>query len=189
MDDMADFSVCLARAQAGEEEAFACLWRAYQPALVRHLRVLAGPLAEDLAADVWLQVIRSLSRFSGDERGFRAWLHTMARNAYFDAWRRRQRRPEILPVEPIERPSADDPVLAAETGFSTAAALDLIARLPPDQADAVTLRLIADLDVGQVAEMMGRSPGAVRVLTHRGLRRLAAMLNNREAWQLLGERL
>ena len=48
-------------------------------------------------------------------------------------------------------------------------ALALVRRLPPDQADAVLLRIVAGMDVGQVAELMGRSEGSVRVLVHRGL--------------------
>ncbi len=60
--------------------------------------------------------------------------------------------------------------------MSTRAALDLVATLPPDQAEAIILRVVAGLDVSQVAELMGKRPGTVRVLTHRGLRRLAERL-------------
>jgi RNA polymerase sigma-70 factor (ECF subfamily) len=72
-------------------------------------------------------------------------------------------------------PAASD---AALEHLGTAAAVELIAALPPDQADAVALRFIADLDVATVAKMMGRRPGAVRVLTHRGLRTLADRLGS-----------
>jgi RNA polymerase sigma-70 factor (ECF subfamily) len=54
--------------------------------------------------------------------------------------------------------------------------LNLVRRLPPDQADAVLLRVVADLDVEEVARVMNRSHGSVRVLVHRGLRRLQAIL-------------
>jgi RNA polymerase sigma-70 factor (ECF subfamily) len=57
-----------------------------------------------------------------------------------------------------------------------ASALALVRRLPPDQADAVLLRVVGDLDVAEVAAVMGRSQGSVRVLVHRGLRRLQAIL-------------
>jgi RNA polymerase sigma-70 factor (ECF subfamily) len=73
-----------------------------------------------------------------------------------------------------EQPTDDDPADAAMTTASTAHALELIRRLPPDQAEAIALRVIADLDVARVAELMQREPGSVRVLTFRGLRRLAA---------------
>jgi RNA polymerase sigma-70 factor (ECF subfamily) len=172
----AAFEGWLPRAQAGDEEAFARIWRAFQPALLRYLRVLAGPAGDDLAADVWVQVVRTLDRFEGDERGFRAWLHTMGRHCYFDSLRRAKRRPELLSGEPVEQAADEDPLRLTEVGLSTDAALRLIARLPADQAEAVTLRVVADLDVARVAAIMGRQPGTVRVLTHRGLRRLAALL-------------
>ncbi len=177
----AAFSGLLRRAQDGDEEAFASIWRACQPALLRHLRVLAGPAAEDLAADVWLQVVRTLDRFEGDERALRAWLHLMARHCYVDSIRRKKCRPEVVSGDAVERAAPDDPALATEIGLSRDAALRLIALLPANQAEAVTLRVVADLEVAQVAEIMGRRPGTVRVLTHRGLRRLAAVLDGSQA--------
>jgi hypothetical protein len=59
----------LAAAQAGDEQAFAVLWRDLQPAVLRYLRVAVPTAAEDLAADTWMSLIRSLGRFRGDERG------------------------------------------------------------------------------------------------------------------------
>jgi RNA polymerase sigma-70 factor (ECF subfamily) len=51
-----------------------------------------------------------------------------------------------------------------------------VATLPADQAEAIVLRVVAGLEVQRVAEIMGKRPGTVRVLTHRGLRRLAERL-------------
>ena len=65
--------------------------------------------------------------------------------------------------------------------MSTEDALGVIARLPRDQAEVVMLRYVADLDVSRTAEVLGKSPGAVRVLAHRGLRRLEAMLGSARA--------
>jgi RNA polymerase sigma-70 factor (ECF subfamily) len=61
-----------------------------------------------------------------------------------------------------------------------AAAAELIARLlPPAQAEVVLLRVLADLDVERVAQLLGQTPNWVRVNQHRGLRRLAAHLGTR----------
>src|SRR4029450_1411604 len=70
----------------------------------------------------------------------------------------------------------DDPAATAMEGLSTRAALAEVATLPADQAEAIVLRGGAGLDVTRVAELMGKRPGTVRVLTHRGLRRLAERL-------------
>ena len=72
------------------------------------------------------------------------------------------------PARPRSRERDD----ALQAHDDLARALALVRRLPPDQADAVLLRIVAGMDVGQVAEVMGRSEGSVRVLVHRGLQRL-----------------
>jgi RNA polymerase sigma-70 factor, ECF subfamily len=173
-----DFALLLGRAQKGNEEAFATLWRAFQPGLLRYLRVIAGEAADDLCADAWMQVIRKLSSFEGDEKAFRAWLYTIARHRHID-WRRQsaRRRESLVELDMLDRHAAiDDTSAALETSMSTRSALNLIATLPPDQAEAVMLRTVAGLSVSVVAEIMGRPPGTVRVLCHRGLRRLARTL-------------
>lgn len=70
--------------------------------------------------------------------------------------------------------------------FSTEEALALIRRLPPDQAEVLVLRIVADLDVAATAAVVGRRPGTVRVLAHRGLRRLEQMLRPTEVGRPVG---
>src|SRR6266545_272532 len=167
------FPAVLAAAQRGDEQAFAVLWRELQPAVLRYLRVAAPEVAEDLAADTWVSLIRGLARFRGDEQGFRALVFTAARHRALD-WRRQSSRRQAasVPVEDLyDRPAPDDPAEAVLEAQSTRAALALIAELPPNQAEVVTLRMVAGLDVAQVASIVGKRPGAVRTLTHRGRRR------------------
>jgi RNA polymerase sigma-70 factor (ECF subfamily) len=68
----------------------------------------------------------------------------------------------------------DDPEAAGVAAVSAqAAAAAISAALTPDQADVILLRLLAGLDVDQVARILGKRPGTVRVLQHKALRRLA----------------
>jgi RNA polymerase sigma-70 factor, ECF subfamily len=174
----AAFDSVLAAAVGGDERAFALLWRELQPGLLRYLRVVAPGSAEDLASETWVDVVRSLGRFRGDERSFRSWTFTIARHRATDHRRRAVRRPaEPVPAELLpERAAADDPAAAAMEQIATHRALALIAQLPRDQAEVVALRVVAGLEVGEVARIVGKQPGAVRVLAHRGLRRLADRL-------------
>jgi RNA polymerase sigma-70 factor, ECF subfamily len=172
------FDAVLDAAASGDERAFAILWRDLQPALLRYLRVVAQAASEDLASETWLEVARGLGRFEGNETGFRSWVFTVARHRMLD-WRRREARHPTTPMPPDEVPERPGPGDAADTvleAISTRAALALIAELPHDQAEVVTLRVVAGLDVAQVAGIVGKRPGAVRVLAHRGLRRLAERL-------------
>jgi RNA polymerase sigma-70 factor, ECF subfamily len=170
-----DFPRFLRRAQDGDEHAFALLWRHFNPMVLRYLRVMAGSASEDLAAETWLQVATSIRQFEGDEPGFRSWIFTIARYRQIDWHRKRGRRLEVpMGDSGIDPTSGNDETFElTDENMSLERALTTIALLPPDQAEAVMLRIVAGLDVARVADMMGRSQGSVRVLTHRGLRRLA----------------
>jgi RNA polymerase sigma-70 factor, ECF subfamily len=176
-----EFPGVLRAAAKGDEAAFARLWRDAHPPLLRYLRVLAGGAAEDVAGEVWLEVARGLARFKGGEQEFRAWLLTLARRRVVDMRRYHARRPVWLTADTgdLDRPGADDTAAAALDNLSTEAAVALIATLPRAQAEVIVLRFIAGLDVGQVARIVGKRPGAVRVAAHRGLRALAARLGQR----------
>jgi RNA polymerase sigma-70 factor (ECF subfamily) len=174
----AGFAELLAAAQDGDEEAFTQLWLDGNSALLRYLRVIAPDAAEDIAGDTWLHVVRGLRRFRGDEAAWRAWLFTTARRRTIDQARRRSRRPE-LPIEYVPAaglPATGDAADIALGYLSTRAAIALLADLPPQQAEIILLRVVAGLDTEAVAKLVGRSPGAVRVAAHRGLRRLAQIL-------------
>jgi RNA polymerase sigma-70 factor, ECF subfamily len=172
------FEAVLAAAARGDEAAFGILWRDLHPALLRYLDGMAPGVGEDLASETWLRVVARLDRFSGDERAFRAWVFTVARHRAVDRWRRRlRRRDELVPAEALaDLPAPDDPADAAVDAISSRAAVALIATLPPDQAEVVLLRVVAGLDVAEVAAITGKRPGNVRVLSHRALRRLAERL-------------
>jgi RNA polymerase sigma-70 factor, ECF subfamily len=175
-----EFPDVLDAAAGGDEEAFGRLWRDLQPRLLRYFMVAAPAVAEDLASETWLGVVRGLGRFRGNEPAFRAWVFTIARHELLD-WRRRaaRRATEDLPANGLaDQPAPDDPAAAALEGLATRAALSQVATLPADQAEAIVLRVVAGLGVDRVAAIMGKRPGTVRVLTHRGLRRLAERLGD-----------
>lgn len=164
----------LARASKGDEAGFLELWRALQPRLLRFLRVVGCDDPDDVASETWLQVVRDLHRFSGGEEDFRRWLFTIGRHRAVDAARARSRRPagtvnsglEIL----ADTQMVEDQVLE---GMSVQGAVALLSGLSRDQAEAVALRVIAGLDTPDVAKILGKSAGAVRVALHRGLKALA----------------
>lgn len=173
-----DFEDRLAAAKAGDESCFVELFRSVQPALLRYLTTLGGSLAEDVAGETWVSVVRGLDRFTGDEAGWRAWVFTIARARLRDAQRRMARSPQVVDAfDSLEsRPDGIDVATHVEQIFSTEAALALIRKLPTDQAEAVLLRHVAGLDVARTAKVLGKRSGAVRVAAHRGLRRLSEML-------------
>jgi RNA polymerase sigma-70 factor (ECF subfamily) len=169
----------LTAARAGNAVAFEAIYRALAPRLLRYARGLVGQDAEDIAAEAWLQIVRDLRRFDGDWDAFRGWAARILRNRAIDHLRAVSRRPaRIGTVDAIaDRPSTDDTAASAEESLSTAAAVELIAALPPDQAEAVLLRVVVGLDANSAAAVLGKRAGAVRVAAHRGLKTLAKRLD------------
>lgn len=167
----------------GEHWALTLLFRAYQPGLLRYLRAHEPGAADDLASEVWIGAARSLGQFAGDEAAFRAWLFTIARRRLIDHRRRVARRRTVVVATDrldlvIDQVSADDPARTVLDQLGAQGAVDdLVAELTPEQAEAVLLRVVAELPVSEVARIMQRPPGTVRVLCHRALRRLAGRLD------------
>jgi RNA polymerase sigma-70 factor (ECF subfamily) len=170
-----EFAALLDRARGGDRDALGLLWRRWNPAVVRYLRGRRVPDAQDVASCTWIDVGRGLSRFAGDEADFRRWLFTIAHRRATDAARRR--RPELGADDAELRPAMTaGPEEEVVGDAQLREALRLISQLPRDQADVVLLRVLGGLDVAAVADIVGKSPGHVRVLAHRGLARLAKML-------------
>lgn len=173
-----DFARVLADAQGGSEDQFAVLWRDANPALLRYLRVLAPENAEDIAAETWVNVIRGLPRFIGDEAAWRAWLFTTARRRLIDQARVRKRHPAepLDDVSAAEMPRAPDAAQIALENLATESAIALLSQLPPPQAEVIMLRVVAGLDTDAVAALLGKTPGNIRVMAHRGLKKLEDLL-------------
>lgn len=170
----------LAALLAGDEAAFAQVWTDLNPRLVRYARVLVGSDAEEVVAEAWSHVVRDLHRFSGTMDGFRGWVSTIARNRAMDHLRAVGRRPvptdpHEIRFEPAETVGVDAATAAGEV-FGTRWAVELIASLPTEQAEAVMLRVVLGLDAPSAAAVLGRRPGAVRTAAHRGLKTLRARL-------------
>lgn len=173
------FPEVLAEAKAGADWAVATLFTDHQPALLRYLAARVPWAADDVASQVWLEVARGLTRFEGDEPGFRGWLFVIARRRAANE-RRRVARARVDPGEQdlAVSPAGDDPAGEAIDRLAGDEAARLVVGLLPElQAEVVLLRVISGFTVEETASMLGRRPGNVRVLQHRALRTLAKKLD------------
>lgn len=176
--DTYDVEEVIERARAGDRDALAQLWRTYNHLILRYFRGRNMGEPDDLASAVWIDVARGLSRFTGDEGDFRRWLFTIAARRRVDAIRSNQRRRIETRSRPEQsarnhRAVAPDTADVADQAAALDRAIALVKTLPDDQAEAVLLRVVADLSVSDVAHIMGRTEGHVRVLVHRGLEKLS----------------
>jgi RNA polymerase sigma-70 factor (ECF subfamily) len=177
------FQGILQAARVGDEFALAGLYRNLHPRILRYARARGASDPEDLAHEVWLSIATGLERFRGGERDFHAWVFTIARRRLADAARRASRRPSV-PVS-LDRLGAlgevgDVEEEEAMRSLETQEALERISTLPRAQAEVLLLRLLGGLDVEAVSRILRKRPGAVRVLQHRALARLAAQAGRGE---------
>jgi RNA polymerase sigma-70 factor, ECF subfamily len=168
---LGDFGATLAAARAGAEWAWRDLYRETAGPVGRFLRARGVRDADDIVGDTFLNVVRSIERFDGDEDAFRAWVFTIARNTAIDRERWIARRT----AHPVAH---GDLATGGPNGDAEADAMDALSlehvrrvldRVTPDQRDVLLLRILGGLTVEQVAAAVGRSAGAVKMLQARGL--------------------
>jgi RNA polymerase sigma-70 factor (ECF subfamily) len=160
---------------AADQATFEDLYCAIGPRLHRFVRRAEPAEADDISAEVWLAVTRYLPRFRGDADGFEALVFTIARRRITDHRRRRtRRRTDVVANETLADVAGDEqPESEALDQLRTRATLEeLVRTLSPAQVEVVMLRVVHGLPVERVAAMLGRSPGNVRILQHRALKRL-----------------
>ncbi|MDQ4075146.1 MAG: sigma-70 family RNA polymerase sigma factor [Chloroflexota bacterium] len=166
----------LAAEAKNSSAAFAELYRRYQHKIYGYLLVRVGNVqdAQDLTAQTFLAALESIASYQG--RGtFAAWLFGISRRkvaAYF------QRRQETLPLEMVNH--LPDPGLAVEEVIGQQMELEqvikMVSALSPDRAEALSLRIFARLSTAEVAEVMGKSEAAVRMLLYRAVGNLRQWL-------------
>lgn len=175
-----DFSSILEGARSGSEDAWTQLYRSYAPAIRGYMRSRGASEPDDLTGEVFLHVVRALHTFSGDERGFRSWIFTIAHNRFLDDRRAARRRPvEPTPEEEIQsRAASGDVETDALIEIDVNHVRALMTSLSPDQQSVLLLRLLAGLTVDEVARVMGKKAGAVKALQRRGLIALRSKLSH-----------
>jgi RNA polymerase sigma-70 factor, ECF subfamily len=153
--------------------------------------------AEDATGRVFMQALVGLPRFeervdafiasrlpvaevdSAELSTFRVWLFRIARNVVANERRRDRRRPVSSLDEAAEFSAPGDVVETAAAREAVGAAWEAVARLPEDRRRAVILRFVDEMSTAEIAAVLGRSEGAVRVLLHRALRSVADDLRSR----------
>jgi RNA polymerase sigma-70 factor (ECF subfamily) len=176
------------RLRSGDEAAFVELVTRYQPRLVRLAEATVGSraVAEEVAQDTWLGVVRGVGRFEG-RSSFKTWLFRILLNRARSAVGRELRagRPDDSVGERFDASGAwdtppvawsdqvDDRVVAEQLA---ARARDLLPQLPDSQRQVVMLRDVEGLPAEEVVALLDITDGHQRVLLHRGRARLRQLL-------------
>jgi RNA polymerase sigma-70 factor (ECF subfamily) len=152
----------------GNTDAFGDLYIIFVEKIYRYVfyHIKSKTAAEDITGEVFLKAWRAISSCRGKENAFSPWLYRIAHNQLVDEIRKRQRRPslELDNVETIR-----DSENSVERYSEQQELLKLIDRLPSNQRRVIILKFIEGMGNREIAKIMGKSEGALRVMQMRAL--------------------
>lgn len=172
-----DFDTLLAAARRNEGRSREELYRRFAPGVAAYVRRQGLDDPAGTTNDVFVRVLTHLDTFDGDARSFRSWLFVIAHSLVVDERRRKRRLDAYAGATGILRETvAGDVEEEAVEALSGSDVDRLLAGLSADQRDVLLLRVVADLPVERVADILGKQPGAIRALQHRALATLRRQL-------------
>ncbi len=173
--DTSEIAPLVEKARLREPEALGALCASFYPKVLRYMNYRVGPrFAEDLAAEVFLKVVRGIS---GQTGSFVAWLYRIASNVVADHARSRAVRREC----PIGDALAERLTGGADPAREVGQALDIrnaMSELTDEQREMVTLKFIEGLSNAEIAEITGRTSDAIRHLQFRAMSTLRQVLGD-----------
>ncbi|MFE4516178.1 sigma-70 family RNA polymerase sigma factor [Kitasatospora sp. NPDC056783] len=176
----------VAAAVRGEGPAIDALLAYVHPLALRYCRAKLARLpggarhhVDDVAQEVCVAVLCALPRYKDQGRPFEAFVYGIAAHKIADLQRAAMRGPGSTVVPQDDLPEVPDEALGPEErallSSDAAWAKELLSNLPARQRELVLLRVAAGLSAEETGEVLGMSPGAVRVAQHRALSRLRAL--------------
>ena len=183
--DRADWSATLSAALGPDGgasvQAFEAIYGGLSPSVASYLRMNGVADVDGVTNEVFLQVHRGLPRFQGDWPAFRSWVFTIAHHRMVDETRRAVRRLRVVPMDDLIDGPTGNAELDALDAMADARLRALLDGLSEDQRAVLLLRISSDLSLERVAEVLGKSLGAVKALQHRALANLRRALDTEEA--------
>lgn len=165
------------RAISLDTDAFGRLYDMYVDRVYRHIYYQVGNVmdAEDLTQQVFFKAWQAIDRYKRTASPFVAWLMTISHNLVVDFYRTKKNK-TYLEAEVTSDESAPNPELVAETHFEQKQLRKAILQLPKDQQQVILLRFVEGFRNPEVASILGKSEGAIRVILHRALAMLRHIL-------------
>jgi RNA polymerase sigma-70 factor (ECF subfamily) len=168
----------LKRAGEHEAQALAEIYDHYSAPIYRYLYRVLGDAAqaEDLTSEVFLKLLQVLHTSRAPGERLEGWLYGVAHNLAMDLFRRQKRKPELSLAEDLVA-AGDQPSAIVERRQAAQQLRAGLARLTFDQQRVVLLRFAEGFPAAEVARLMGKSEGAVKILQHRAVNRLRKLMD------------
>ena len=175
----ADEIILIDKAVIQDADAFGRLYDMHVDRVYRHIfyRVGSEADAEDLTQQVFLKAWQGIGRYRRRASPFVAWLLTISHNLVVDFYRTRKDR-TYLEIEALAGDAAYDPERAAEASLDQARLRRGILQLRGDEQQVVIMRFMEGFEYAEIASEMNKKEGNIRVIVHRALLKLRAILEN-----------
>ena len=185
---MQDEESLVQRAKQRDQKAFAQLYEEHFDKIYRYVALRIGDRteAEDMTQQVFLNALKSISSFKWKGVPFAAWLFRIAHNQVVDYLRKKSKQAAV-PLDESLVSSDSNPQLMAEHSLDVEQLLLATRRLTEAQRQVISLRFAGELSINQVANIMGKSQGAVKALQHSAivaLRKILLAGNNEEVQRI-----
>lgn len=166
-----------------DPDAFGALYDRYFPQIYRfaYSRVRDQSLAEDVTSEVFFKALKNIKRYTYSGHPFSSWLYQITLNAVADHYRGAAGKEVELEESanlPSSEPTVVDEVVRRDRSRRVWGAID---QLPRQQRTAMILKFSEDRKIEEIAVIMGKTSGAVKLLLHRGVERLRRELPQLEA--------
>ncbi len=170
MDERALISAC----QSGETERFAEIYDLYADRIFRFIfhKTMQRDLAEDLTSDTFVRALEKIKQFNADKGQFSTWIYTISRNLITDHWRSYHEHKDIEDVWDLA--SLDDVLEATHKQLVGEKLQKALRELAAESREVLMMRFWQDLSFAQIAELTGKSEGAVKMTVGRALKKLRA---------------
>lgn len=171
----------LEKAREYDPAALGALYDRYSTRIYNYIyrRVGDAHLSEDLTAAVFTKMLEAIRSSKSWRSSFSGWLYRIAHNIVVDHYRGWRRDGE-LPLEERLPTSKGDPVRALDQSLTQSTIRRAITQLTPDQSQVILLKFVEGMSNAEVAEIMGKTEGAVKSLQHRALDALRRVLADNE---------
>lgn len=172
----------LSKVKHKDADAFAKVYDAYSEGIYRfiYFKVPTTEIAEDITSEVFLKVWEYLTKQEGRKiNHLRAFLYTTARNKVADYYRKRSLHKDVaLEVAETENSLniATEELYLAFHGEARVTIQKYVRRLKEEYQEAVLLRFVEELSIGEIATITGKTRGSIRVTIHRGLKALREII-------------
>jgi len=176
----AEVTALVERAADGSFGAFGEIYNIFLDQIYRYVfyQVKDKMTAEDLTEEIFLKAWEAMGKYKQKSLSFSAWLYRIAHNHVIDYFRTRRQH---LALDDVISAAPDDPEREAEEKAMQRELAEVISSLPPQQKQVIILKFIEGLENEEIARIMGKRQGAVRMLQMRSLTALHQKLTGTDS--------